>query len=124
VDNGDLLLRPGMTATAEIVVQRLDDTLLVPNAALRFDPDARVATSTARKGSLLSQIMPRPPRPNRQKKAETADTGHSRVWVLNDGVPVPVEVSVGPTDGQWTAVSGEGIRAGTPLIVDLDRNGR
>jgi HlyD family secretion protein len=40
VDNSDLLLRPGMTATAQISVQEVTDALLVPNAALRFTPPA------------------------------------------------------------------------------------
>jgi HlyD family secretion protein len=40
--NDDLTLRPGMTATAEIEVGRLDAVLLVPSAALRFRPDGAV----------------------------------------------------------------------------------
>ena len=38
IDNSELLIRPGMTATAEIVVEQVQDALLVPNAALRFSP--------------------------------------------------------------------------------------
>ena len=38
VDNADLSLLPGMTASAEIVVSRREDVLRVPNAALRFTP--------------------------------------------------------------------------------------
>lgn len=34
---GDLPVRSGMTATADIVVQRLENVLLVPNWAVRFD---------------------------------------------------------------------------------------
>ena len=40
VDNTDLSLRPGMTATATITVDQVKDTLLVPNAALRYSPPA------------------------------------------------------------------------------------
>ncbi len=36
VDNSLLLLRPGMTATAEIITTVVRDTFVVPNAALRF----------------------------------------------------------------------------------------
>ncbi len=39
VDNSDLALKPGMTATVEIEVERHDDVLKVPNAALRFIPE-------------------------------------------------------------------------------------
>ncbi len=38
LDNADLSLRPGMTATAVITVKRVENCLLVPNAALRFAP--------------------------------------------------------------------------------------
>jgi len=38
VDNRSLSLKPGMTATADITVARIVDTLVVPNAALRFTP--------------------------------------------------------------------------------------
>lgn len=39
VDNPDLKLRPGMTATVSIVVGEARDKLLVPNTALRFTPN-------------------------------------------------------------------------------------
>lgn len=38
VDNSEGLLRPGMTATAEISARTVKDALLVPNEALRFVP--------------------------------------------------------------------------------------
>ncbi len=52
IDNSDLLLRPGMTATADITVDEIENALIVPNAALRYapprDPDeARPVTSAA-----------------------------------------------------------------------------
>jgi HlyD family secretion protein len=43
VQNPELLLRPGMTATAEIVTTERRDVLLVPNAALRFSPERDAA---------------------------------------------------------------------------------
>ena len=47
VDNADLSLLPGMTASAEIVVSRRDDVLRVPNAALRFNPPGVEPTTAA-----------------------------------------------------------------------------
>ena len=38
VDNPDLRLRPGMTATATVTTEDIRDALLVPNEALRFAP--------------------------------------------------------------------------------------
>lgn len=55
VDNNDLLLRPGMTATASVVTQRKQDVLLVPNAALRFTPPDVAAANNQdqRRGGLF-----------------------------------------------------------------------
>lgn len=46
VDNGGGLLRPGMTASAHIAIERVEDALRVPNAALRFTPPEREAEGT------------------------------------------------------------------------------
>jgi HlyD family secretion protein len=48
VDNTDRLLRPGMTATATVVTNEINDVLLVPNAALRFQPDQAGGAGSAR----------------------------------------------------------------------------
>jgi HlyD family secretion protein len=46
-DNDDLLLLPGMTANARILVQERDDVLRVPNAAIRFRPAGKPKLSTS-----------------------------------------------------------------------------
>ena len=40
VDNGELLLRPGMTATVAVVTREASDVLTIPNAAFRYSPPA------------------------------------------------------------------------------------
>lgn len=118
VDNGDLRLRPGMTATAQIMVRRMEDALVVPNEALRFAPPAPQANTRSR--GLLQSILPQFPRRNRTQPADTAVSGGKRrVWVLKDGAPAPVEVSVGLSDGQRTEISDGVLKAGEPVIVDM-----
>jgi HlyD family secretion protein len=63
VDNADLALRPGMTATSTITATQRKDVLLVPNAALRFAPTE--APAAAAKKGITSGLMMGPPR-NRQ----------------------------------------------------------
>jgi HlyD family secretion protein len=53
VDNRDLLLRPGMTATVSIVVRKAENALRLPAAALRFRPEG-YQRPTARGGSPAS----------------------------------------------------------------------
>ena len=54
-------------------------------------------------------------------RSETAARGggkQQRVWVLKDGQPVALVVSVGPTDGAFTAIYGREPAVGTALVVD------
>lgn len=59
LNNDDLALRPGMTATAPIMTACRENALLVPNTALRFMPPE--AAATKQNGSLLDRLLPRPP---------------------------------------------------------------
>ncbi|MBW8367710.1 MAG: efflux RND transporter periplasmic adaptor subunit [Arenimonas sp.] len=62
VDNADLSLLPGMTASAEIVVSRRDGVLRVPNAALRFTPPGEEAAAAAGGGAGRGGLMQDLPR--------------------------------------------------------------
>lgn len=122
VDNGDLLLRPGMTATADITVERIDDALLVPNAALRFTPPSDAQEESRNRGGLVSMLLPRPPARQRTSGAEPGDRSSQRVWTLKEGVPVSVPVTTGSSDGTRTVVTSGDLEPGLPLIVDVESN--
>jgi hypothetical protein len=52
-----------MTATATITTAERTDVLLVPNAALRFSPEAaRAGNDSSSGGGIVGQLMPRAPR--------------------------------------------------------------
>lgn len=115
IDNSELLLRPGMTATAEVTVAKIADALLVPNAALRFSPDAMDAEQPQR--SLLRRVLPGPPSFRPASKRE--EPGPNRtVWVLRDGTPVAVAVEIGATDGRMTEIRSGELSDGDEVIVD------
>lgn len=117
VDNEDLSLRPGMTATAEILTDRRENVLLVPNAALRFTPPRN---GGRRDESIVSSLMPRPPRPQTEKTARpvAGKEATRQVWVLQNNQPVAVEVKTGATNGRMTEILEGGIEAGTQVITD------
>lgn len=121
VDNADLSLRPGMTAVVTIVATERADVLVVPNSALRFTP-ATGAAGAARSdsgGSILSKMMPRPPRSNTKVAGtDRKGPGTRQIWVLRDGQAVPMQVHAGLSDGRVTEVSGDGIVAGLAVITD------
>lgn len=121
VSNKDLTLRPGMTATAMISATELRDVLLVPNAALRFSPvGARGAPSAAATGSagLVSKLMPRPSFGSSRRATDVNLANVRQVWVLRDGAPVALAIAPGLTDGRFTQVRSEALKAGDPVIVE------
>jgi HlyD family secretion protein len=124
VDNSDLSLRPGMTATADITVRSIENALLAPNAALRFTPPVQDKKPSS--GGLISQLIRRgPPRSDsRKRKKKGADNKRRRVWVSRDGVPVEMSVTIGATDGVMTEVTGGEVEPGMMLIVDTLDKGR
>jgi HlyD family secretion protein len=121
VDNTDLSLRPGMTATATITATNRNDVLLVPNAALRFEPvtAGAAAPPAAKGGGIVSQLTPRFPRRTRPGAADTASTAMARqVYVLRDGAAVPVAVRPGISDGRMTEIVGGDLKEGMQVIID------
>jgi HlyD family secretion protein len=116
IDNAELLIRPGMTATAEIVVQQVRDALQVPNAALRFSPSQAGA---GRNRSFVQMLMPRPPSATYRPPSKQDSGGPQRqVFVLRDGTPVAVPVVIGATDGRRTQVLKGDLAADQPVITD------
>jgi HlyD family secretion protein len=114
VNNADLSLRPGMTATADITVKKIENAILVPNAALRFSPPVKKASS--RKG--FFKLMPGPPRRDRNPKDAGPNQKDQRVWVLNQGQPAPIPVTVGASDGAASEIIAGNISPGMELITD------
>jgi len=118
VDNSDLALRPGMTATANITVMRSADVMLVPNLALRFSPP--VAEETTRTGgSLISRLFPRPPPASRPRDTADAKGKQQRIYVLRDGQPSAVPVTAGSTDGIMTQITNGDITVGMEVVTDI-----
>lgn len=116
VDNEEMLLRQGMTATADIVVHSIRDGLLIPNSALRYSPES--ATERASSGPTNPFAMFRAPR-RRGALTPPPPVGNERtVWVLRAGQPQAVNIEIGASDGQNTVVSGGELAEGDALITD------
>jgi HlyD family secretion protein len=119
IDNSELLLRPGMTATAEISTATREDVLLVPNGALRFAPPDKESEQASGRG-IVGSLLPGPPAPTkRSTNGSSAQGAAQKVWILRDGGPVPVPVTVGVTDGRFSEVVGGELEAGMEVIIDL-----
>ncbi|MDK2767366.1 efflux RND transporter periplasmic adaptor subunit [Sphingomonas sp.] len=118
VANPEQKLRPGMTATAEIVTLQKNNVLLVPNAALRFTPSA--GGQEAAKGGISGALVPsRRRRGGDNEKAATISRGAKQtVYVKGeDGQPRAIEVTTGDTNGQVTEVLSGDLKPGMEVIT-------
>ncbi len=116
IDNADMLLRPGMTATADITVDEIKDTLAVSNAALRFAPPEKVEESGG--SGLLGMLIKRPSNAPSTPVKANAD-GRRNIWVLKNGQALAVPVLSGASDGSKTAILEGDVAEGDLVITDL-----
>ncbi|MEP6566931.1 MAG: efflux RND transporter periplasmic adaptor subunit [Mesorhizobium sp.] len=115
VDNNELLLRPGMTATVSVVTRQAKGVLTVPSTAFRYRP----VQQAARTWSLSDLFTGRMGRPggNRQRQQPTPPADGSRtLYVLENGRPHPVSVKIGSTDGELTEIT-SGLDEGALVIT-------
>ena len=126
VDNPEQLLRPGMTATAEIVTTERRNVLLVPNAALRWSPERDAAQASREGGGVTSVLVPRGGRGGRgggrggraQREVSIGRGSRQTVYVLGaDGNPTAVRVVVGESNGSVTEITGGDLREGQEVIT-------
>ena len=92
VQNAELLLKPGMTATARIVTRRHENVLRVPDRALRYQP-ASVTEHAQERGS------------------------SPEIWVLRNGSPVAVPVVIGLKDESYVEVTRGDVKLNDAVIL-------
>lgn len=98
VQNKELLLKPGMTATATIQAAKIGEALVVPNAALRFiAPDTITAKATPPPG----------------------EANEGRVWTEEGRTLKPHDIRIGPTDGRNTQIVSGDLKAGDKVVTDI-----
>lgn len=112
VDNAELLLRPGMTATVSVVTRQADGIVTVPASAFRFRPPVVERNSG---WSLQRLFMPRM-RAGRPPQQAVSNDGTRTLYVLKDGAPQPVKVKTGSTDGEKMEIL-SGLSEGDQVIL-------
>jgi HlyD family secretion protein len=80
VDNSDLALMPGMTASTQIIIEQKGDVLRVTDQALRYTPSGN------------------------PRAAAAGESAKGKVWVLRNGEPFGVAVVTGLDDGNYTEI--------------------
>jgi HlyD family secretion protein len=113
VSNRDGLLRPGMTATADIVTTEKKNVLLVPTAALRFQ-----LQSKKKAGGITSAFgPPKIGRGNADREAPIGRGSMQIVYVEDGGSPQPVEIVVGESNGSQAEVLRGDLAEGAQVVI-------
>ena len=97
VDNSDLALKPGMTATVSIQVAKRDNVLKVPNTALRY--------------------VPQWPADRLQKLRATLKPNNAVLWIEKDNQLTPITVNTGVAGEKETEVISDTLHEGLEIIV-------
>jgi HlyD family secretion protein len=106
----------------DIAIVDKKDIVVVPNSALRFDPETAEAIGkpSKNKGTLVQNLIPGRGRwrtPSAPKSG--ARTTEPHVWTLKDGKPEMIVVKIGITDGIQTEITDNSISEGTPIILSI-----
>jgi HlyD family secretion protein len=138
VDNADLRLRPGMTATVTIIYAERDDATAIANAALRFRPPPEVASAIAGGdggapagswgGSPAGSSAGRRGRPGGASAAggnhEPGGNERRTVYVLRGGNPEQLRVTTGLSDGTVTEIVKGEVKPGDEVVIDVTISGK
>ena len=114
VDNSDLVLRPGMTATAQITVQEISMPCWFPTRRCAIRRRFRHRQESF---SLSRLFMPRMPRGGGRPAQNEPATGERTVWALKNNEPVSLGIKTGASDGKLTEVTEGELDTDTALIT-------
>lgn len=141
VNNAEMKLRPGMTASAEILVKEKLNVTVAPLAAIRFSPAIMKAAEDTSETTIIGSLMPRGPRgpggpPGARDKSKQKKTTHGEaapkppadqppkvlktVWRLVNNVPEPIHIEVGETSGDKIEVLSNNLSIGDELITGVE----
>jgi HlyD family secretion protein len=107
VDNKDLKLKPGMTASINIYIEEDSNALLIPSRAINFKPDTNLL-----KNYVINRAVKNEPAANKtdtaknvhkkdstnKMKMEDADIKRSFVWILNGDTLTEKRILTGMND--------------------------
>jgi len=143
VQNPELKLRPGMTATVSILVDKRENVLRVPSLALRFQPPQDVLEklrtkkqedSTAAGKDMKPATNQAAPDTGRSwhRKQDVSSTGgpqqpgekrrqRTRVWILENGKTLkPISVIAGLNDNRYAEIKSDELKEGDDIVLGLN----
>ena len=129
IDNKELLLKPGMTANVQFLVNRREEVLTIPNMAIRFKPPDQKNEAQELLRQEQSRAAPTIGARRTSRSPGGGGGGGGRggrritLYVLSAGKAEPVEVQLGITDGSKTEVRDGELKENDPVIIGLTSAG-
>lgn len=137
--NDEGLLLPGMTATVDFVIEQKKSVLLIPNAALRFQPSEEMLAEFRERKQKEFAALPDSVKENRKTRMENAGDfdnrqgGNNRsasnfrqVWYIDEeGRPAMEPLKIGMSDGTNTEIlRSRNLKEGMQVIISsLQKDG-
>lgn len=118
IDNKDLKLRSGMSATADIETDSAENALLIPISALFFQPIVEDNSVVNKRPAMLQGPPGR--RPRAAKEVNTDISKNASIYVLVNGKPEIRHIVTGVSDGKNIQVI-EGISSEDDVITSMKR---
>jgi HlyD family secretion protein len=116
-DNSDGKLLPYLTANVEFELNRSNNILLAPNAALRWVPKPEEVASEYQ-AALLKEANQSESKDSNRPSSESHNRNRAGiVWVQQGNYVRPINVRTGLSDSTMTEVSGDEIKEGLQIII-------
>jgi HlyD family secretion protein len=122
VDNSNDRLLPYLTARLQFEVETRRGVLLVPNAALRWQPRVHDVDPEAREAYALA-LRYRAPANGETGLAESSSSREPEavVWVEKGEFVKPIKIKVGLSDGVVTEIFGDTLQEGSVIVVGVNK---
>jgi HlyD family secretion protein len=122
VDNLSGRLLPYLTARIQFELEARKGVLLVPNAALRWQPKVQSIVPEAREEYALWLDRRAPAQgDSAPKSAYSPDEPTALIWIRQGDFVRPIKVRVGLSDGNATEILSDRLAEGTEIVVGANR---
>ncbi|MBF0497740.1 MAG: efflux RND transporter periplasmic adaptor subunit [Deltaproteobacteria bacterium] len=112
-DNSSGKLLPYLTANVKFNLSRRHDVLIVPNAALRWEPKPDQIAPDSRKKSKAGK----PSRPGAAAQKSQEEQGRGVLWTVEEAFVRSIPVKIGLNDGSMTEVVSDQLKEGIMVVI-------
>lgn len=111
VENPDEILVPGMTAYVNVIIAEKKNSLLLPNAVLRYRP---TLSNTTKVNTTQKSF-------DSKAKRAAKESTQKTIYVIENGEPKAVKIGVGITDNRFSEIITDTLKVGDSIIIEENK---